>query len=67
MPKLFKITIELEDKIMTIEGNDAEKWFQHFFAMFQLASDHGMDLFMLDSTRWRSATKADALAAEKVG
>jgi len=57
MAKTFKITIELDDKILTLEGSDAEKWFQHCSAILQLALSHGMSPFETDSVKWTTKAK----------
>ena len=54
MAKMFKITIELDDKILTVEGSDAEKWFQHCSALLQLATSHGMNPFETDPVKWKT-------------
>lgn len=57
--KLLKVTLEYEDKIMTIEGTDAEKWNNHNLAVSQIAQIHNMNPFKDDPIIWTITDKRD--------
>lgn len=50
--KLLKVTLEFEDRIMSIEGDEAEKWRQHNRLVAVLASTHGNNPFWSDPIKW---------------
>jgi hypothetical protein len=50
--KLLKVTLEYEDKIMTIEGAEAEKWNNYNLAVAQLAQLHNMNPFKDNPINW---------------
>jgi len=50
--KLLKVTLEYEDKIMTIEGDECGKWNNHNLAVAQLAQIHNMNPFLNDPITW---------------
>lgn len=52
MSKIKKVTIEFDDKIMMLEGEEAEKWSEHNSALASLAYTHNMNLFDLDPVKW---------------
>ena len=53
MSKLLKVTLQFDDKIMSIEGEEAEKWNSHCSSVARLASTHGMNPFDSDPIRWK--------------
>lgn len=50
--KLLKVTLEYEDKIMTIEGEEAEKWNNHNLSVAQFVQLHNMNLFKDNPINW---------------
>lgn len=50
--KLLKVTLKYEDKIMTLEGEEAEKWNNHNLAVAQCAQLHNMNPFLDDPIKW---------------
>jgi hypothetical protein len=59
--KLLKVTLEYEDKIMTLEGEEAEKWNNHNLAVAQSAQLHNMNPFKDDPINWTISTNPKAL------
>jgi hypothetical protein len=59
--KLLKVTLEYEDKIMTIEGTEAEKWNEHNLSVAQLAQIHNINPFKDDPINW-NVVEIDRLA-----
>jgi hypothetical protein len=57
MSKLLKVTLEFDDKTMTIEGEEAEKWDKHITGLASLADIHGMNPFDTDPVRWQVEVK----------
>ena len=57
MSKIIKVTLEFDDKIMTIEGEEAEKWDNHCLGMATLASIHKMNPFDSDPIKWNVQEK----------
>ena len=52
MSKLLKVTLQFDDKIMSIEGEEVEKWQSHCHSLETLASVHGMNPFDSDPIHW---------------
>ena len=57
MSKIIKVTLEFDDKIMVIEGLEAEKWDKHCTAVGTLAYTHGMNPFDDDPVKWQTTDK----------
>ena len=57
MSRLIKVTLEFDDKIMTIEGDEAFKWDAHNLSLSVLAHAHGINPFDTDPIRWTVQTK----------
>ena len=53
MNKLLKVTLEFDDKTMTIEGNEALRWEEMCNSLSILAQAHGMNPFDESPIKWR--------------
>jgi len=54
---LLKVTLEFDDKTMTIEGDEARRWDAHCLQLAQLAETHGMNPFKHDPIKWNIVDK----------
>ena len=54
---LLKVTLEFDDKTMTIEGDEARRWDAHCLQLAQLVETHGMNPFKHDSIKWNIVDK----------
>ena len=52
MSKTLKVTIEHDDKIMILEGEEVEKWGRHCASVGSIASIHNMNPFDTDPVKW---------------
>ncbi len=61
MSKIQRVTIEFDDKVMTIEGNEAEKWEQHNIALASSASNRAgnQNPFDTDRINWQTEIKVN--------
>jgi hypothetical protein len=57
MSRLLKVILEFDDKIMTIEGDEALKWDSHNISLAVLANSHSINPFDHDPVRWTVQTK----------
>lgn len=59
--KLLKVTLEYEDKIMTIDGYEALKWNDHNLIVAQFAQFHNVNPFKDNPINWNISTNPKAL------
>lgn len=52
MSILKKVILEFDDKILTVEGEEVEKWQEYNKAVAILAQNHGMNPFDYDPIKW---------------
>ena len=52
MSRILKVSIFYNDKILFLEGEEAEKWERHNIAVAHLAQNHGMNPFEKDPIKW---------------
>ena len=57
MSKILKVTIEYENKIMIVEGEEAEKWQKNNESVVAIAYVHGMNAFDSNPIKWRVVEK----------
>ena len=59
MSKILKVTIEYDDKIITLEGEEAEKWQQHGDSLSTMASIRAgnQNPFDTDPVKWKTEIK----------
>lgn len=50
---LKKVTLEYDDEIRTIKGDEAQKWSDHNKTLAILAQSHRMNPFDIDPVRWK--------------
>lgn len=55
--KILKVTIEKEYEILSIEGDEANKWVLHNRTMATIASLQGQNPFDYDSINWKVQRK----------
>ena len=59
MSKLLKVTLEFEDKVLTVEGSEAEKWDSHNMHVASFAEVHNFNPFTNDPIKWEEVNKED--------
>lgn len=52
MDKIIKVTLEYEDEIKTINGEEAEMWLDNANACVSIAAIHNMNPFDKRPTMW---------------
>lgn len=52
MGKILKVTLEFEDEIRTIEGEEAEAWLDNANGCASIAHIHNMNPFDKRPTQW---------------
>jgi hypothetical protein len=54
---LKKVSLEFDDEIWIVEGDEAEKWDKHQTSISLLAQIHGMNPFQNDPINWFKTKK----------
>ena len=57
MSKILKATIEYDDKIFIVEGEEAEKWQENNESVASIAYVHGMNAFDSNPIKWQVIKK----------
>ena len=60
MSKLLRVILTFDDKIMAIEGQEAEKWDNYNTSLAVLAHTHNMNPFDIDPIKWQVVYKEDS-------
>ena len=55
--KILKVTLEFNDRINTVEGEEAEKWLSHGNTCATLAAIRNMNPFDSDPIKWNVKIK----------
>jgi len=51
--KLLKVTLEYQDRILIVEGPEAEKWYKHQGTLTTMAQVHAYNPFATDPVNWQ--------------
>jgi len=57
MSRLLRVTLEFDDKIVSIEGEEVKKWELYNTSITTLAHTHGMNPFDRDPIKWMIQNK----------
>ena len=57
MSQILKVTLEFDDKIMELEGEEAVKWSNNCESVGSIAMVHGMNAFDSNPVKWKVTTK----------
>ena len=57
MSKILKVMLEYDDKIMIVEGTEAERWYENINSVSILAHAHGMNAFDTNPVKWQVIEK----------
>ena len=52
-----KVTIEFDNKVLTVEGEEAKKWQEHNKTLSFFAKTHGQNPFDSDPINWKETKK----------
>lgn len=52
MTRLRKVTLEYDDRVVSLSGSEAEKWLRHSESLAVLGAVHGMNPFDTDPVQW---------------
>lgn len=67
MSKIIKVTLEYDDKIQTLEGEEAEKWLSHGNSLCVMASNRAgnQNPFDTDPVKWTIINKSKINTSEQ--